>query len=347
MIELGLSQPPRPEIRESYVDQVVSRIMASATGATDGSALAAIEVASRLWGSGLASASIKPDNVALRSVTPAVMDSIGRSLCRAGESLHAISVRGGRVSLTPTASWSVHGTDDPSTWLYRVTLSGPDSTRVVTLPSASVLHCRYAAPPSRPWTGRSPLSLARDTSRAASLLEHATSEEMAFTQKQILSPRRNQNDYGLADSMSPDQLTKIVQAFSDHTGSGAFVVPGDLEPRRLGPSPPESFIGIRDGLEHSLLGAFGVPPSLVSATGTGTALREALRHLLNTLLKPLAALVVEELKLKLDPAAELDFSALRAGDLTGTARAFGSLVTAGVKPSSAAAAVGLDIEVSA
>ena len=347
MIELGLSQPPRPEIRESYVDQVVSRIMASATGATDGSALAAIEVASRLWGSGLASASIKPDNVALRSVTPAVMDSIGRSLCRAGESLHAISVRGGRVSLTPTASWSVHGTDDPSTWLYRVTLSGPDSTRVVTLPSASVLHCRYAAPPSRPWTGRSPLSLARDTSRAASLLEHATSEEMAFTQKQILSPRRNQNDYGLADSMSPDQLTKIVEAFSAHTGSGAFVVPGDLEPRRLGPSPPESFIGIRDGLEHSLLGAFGVPPSLVSATGTGTALREALRHLLNTLLKPLAALVVEELKLKLDPAAELDFSALRAGDLTGTARAFGSLVTAGVKPSSAAAAVGLDIEVSA
>ena len=126
------------------------------------------------------------------------------------------------------------------------------------------------------------------------------------------------------------------------------MVPGDLEPRRLGPSPPESFIGIREGLAHSLLGAFGIPPSLVSATVTGTALRESLRHLLNTLLKPLAGLVVEELKLKLDPAAALDFSALRAGDMQGAARAAGLTGQSGLLAcQSAAAAVGLDVEVSA
>ena len=43
-----------------------------------------------------------------------------------------------------------------------------------------------------------------------------------------------------------------------------------------------------------------------------------------------------------DPDAALSFDALRAGDITGTARAFGSLVTAGVTPQSAAAVVGLD-----
>ena len=110
--------------------------MASASGASDGSALAAVEVASPMVGcSGLASATVKPDTPALRSVSPGILDGIGRNLCRAGESLHVIDVRGGRVTLTPVASWSVHGSDDPASWLYRVTLNGPDSTRVVTLPS--------------------------------------------------------------------------------------------------------------------------------------------------------------------------------------------------------------------
>ena len=48
-------------------------------------------------------------------------------------------------------------------------------------------------------------------------------------------------------------------------------------------------------------------------------------------------------KLKLDPAAALDFSALRAGDITGTSRALGSLVARlESRPQAAAAIVGLD-----
>ena len=64
--------------------------------------------------------------------------------------------------------------------------------------------------------------------------------------------------------------------------------------------------------------------------------------MLHSLLKPLGALVVEELQAKLDPDAELSFDSLRAGDITGTSRAFGSLVTAGLTPQSAAEIVGLD-----
>ena len=346
MIELGLRQAnPRTEIRESanFTDMAVARLVSAASGVGgSGTALAAVETAARLWAAGLSSARVTPANRVLDSVTPGVLDSIGRSLCRSGEALFVIDIRRGRVTLTPTSTWDVRGGDDPETWRYHIALPGPTTTRTVTLDATSVVHVRYAPPPARPWTGRSPLQLACDTGRAAALLERAISEEFSFVQQQLLSPRRNQNDYGLADSMSHDQVTKVVQAFSDHTGSGAFVVPGDLEPHRLGPAPPESFIGIRDGLEHSLLGAFGIPPSLVSATGTGTALRESLRHLLNTLLRPLGALVVEELQAKLHPAAALSFDALRAGDITGTARAFGSLVTAGVTPESAAAVVGFD-----
>ena len=346
---IGLSKLFRrrsPEVRESYADQVISRIMASASGASDGSALAAIETAARWWGSGLSSATVKPDNVALRSVTPAILDSIGRSLCRSGESCHMIVVRDGRVALIPASAWEIHGSADPSTWRYSVTLSGPDATRTIAVEGASVLHLRYAPSVARPWVGRSPMRMAVDTARAAGLLEHATSEEMAFTQKQILSPRRNQGDYGMAD-LEPSQLTKIVEAFAAHTGSGAFVVPGDLEPRRLGPEPPDSFPLLRDRLENSILSLHGIPPALVAARGTGTALREAMRQVGASLIRPLGELVVQELREKIDPDAALDFSALRAGDVQGAARAAGSLVKAGYSPQSAAAAVGLDVEVSA
>ena len=333
----------RPEIRSSsYADLVVSQLLAAASGATgDGSALGAVEVASRWWGSGLASATVTPSNLATRAIAPSVLDSIGRSLCRRGESLHVISVRDGRVTLIPASAWEIHGSADPSTWRYAVSMSGPDATQTVTLPAASVVHVRYAAPASQPWKGRSPLQLACDTGRAAALLEHATSEEFSFVQQQILSPRRNPNEYG-TDSLTPDLITKIVESFSAHTGSGALIIPGDLEPRRLGPAPPDSFALLRDRFEHSILSLHGISPSLIAAGGTGTAARESFRQLLHGLIKPLGALVVEELRSKLDPAAEMSFSDLRAGDIVGTSRALGSLVKAGLSPAAAAAIVGLD-----
>ena len=338
----------RAEIRESYTDAVVARLMASASGASDGSALAAIEVSARVWGSGLASATVKPDNVALRSVSPSILDAIGRSLCRSGESLHVIDVRSGRVTLTPVGSWTVLGNDDPASWMYRVALSGPSTSRTITLPSESVLHVRYAPHPSRPWVGRSPMQMAVDTARAAGLLETATAGELNFTQQQVLTPRRNQSDYGLADSLAPETIQKIVAAFSTHVSTGAFVIPADVQAQRLGPEPPDSFPLLRDRLENSILALHGIPPALVAARGTGTAMRESFRQVLHSLLKPLGAILAEELQAKLHPDAALSFDALRAGDIVSTSRAAGSLVKAGYTPASAAAVVGLDgIEVSA
>ena len=348
MIELGLTQPPRPEIRESFTDTVIARLVAASVGAGDGGALGAIEVASRWWGSGLASATVSPSGGALAAVTPSVLDAVGRALCRSGESLHVIAVSGGRVRLIACGSWTVLGSDDPASWRYRVTLSGPSTSRAVTLPAASVLHIRYAPHPSEPWKGRSPVRLAVDTARVAGLLETATAAELGFTQTQMLTPRRSAGDFGVADTLNPDTIAKIVTAFSEHTHTGAFVLPADVTPQRLGPEPPDSFALIRDRLEDSLLALHGIPPALVASTGQGGAMRESFRQVLHSLLKPLGALLGEELQAKLDPAAALSFDALRAGDIAGSARAFGSLVKGGLTAHSAAAAVGLDdVEVSA
>ena len=332
----------------NYADQVIAQIMSHASGASDGGALAVIEASARIWASGLASATVKPDTPALRSVTPGILDSIGRNLCRAGESLHMIAVRNGQVTLTPVSLWEVHGTEDHSTWTYRCTVSGPDVARLVTLPGASVLHFRYSPHPSRPWAGRSPVALARDTAQAARRLEKATSEELNFTQQQVLTPRRNQSDYGLGDSLTPETIQKIVTAFAEHVHTGAFVIPADVQAQRLGPEIPDSFALLRDRLENAMYSIHGIPPALIAAQGTGTAMREAFRQVLHSLLKPLGAIIAEELRAKLDPAAALDFSELRAGDITGTSRALGSLVKAGITPQAAAAIVGLDdVEVSA
>ena len=261
----------RPEVRESYTDQVISRIMASASGASDGGSLAAIETAARWWGLGLASATVKPSNLALASITPSVLDTIGRALCRSGESLHVIDVRNGRLTLTPTASWSVHGSDDPASWRYRVTLSGPDSTRTITREAASVLHVLYAPHPSRPWAGRSPVKLALDTARAAGLLENATAGELSFTQTQMLTPRRAAGDFGVAETLAPDTLSKIVSAFSEHANVGAFVLPADVTPSRLGPEPPDSFPLLRDRLENAMYAMHGHTASACRSTNsTGT-----------------------------------------------------------------------------
>ena len=341
----------RPEVRSSssnYTEQIVARIMASASGSGDGGALGAIETAARWWGSGLASATVKPDTVALKSVSPLVLDTIGRSLCRSGEALFVIDVRSGRVRLTPTASWTVLGSDDPESWAYQVTLNGPSTGRTIKVPAASVLHVRYAPHPDRPWAGRSPMMMAIDTARAAGRLETATSEELNFTQSQLIVPRKSASDYGIADTLNPETIQKIVSAFAEHTHTGAFVIPADVTPQRLGPEPPDSFPLIRDRLENSILSLHGIPPALVAARGTGTALRESFRQVLHSLLRPLGAILAEELQAKLHPEASLSFDALRANDISGTSRAFGSLVKAGLSTEAAAAIVGLDdVEVSA
>ena len=339
----------RPETRSAdFTQRVVNSLFSSSSIASSGNAIAALETVARFWGLGLASASISPASPELASISPSVLDAIGRSLCRSGESLHVIEVRDGQATLTPCSNWTVLGSYNPQTWRYQVTLNGPSTAQTFTLPAASVVHIRYAPDPSRPWVGRSPMTLAIDTTRAAGLLETATAGELNFTQRQVLTPRRNQGDYSVADSLGPETIQKIVTAFTEHTNAGCFVIPADVEPRRLGPEPPDSFPLLRDRLENSILAMHGIPPALVFEGGTGVAMREAFRQVLHSLLRPLGLLVVEELKLKLDPAAAMSFDALRAGDITGSARAFGSLVKSGLTPQSAARIVGLDdVEVSA
>ena len=76
---------------------------------------------------------------------------IGRALIRQGEIVFAIEVRGGRLMLIPAASWDIHGDVDPSSWTYRLTLSGPSRlTTLEPVPANGMVHVRLQADPEQP-----------------------------------------------------------------------------------------------------------------------------------------------------------------------------------------------------
>ena len=121
------------------------------------------------------------------------------------------------------------------------------------------------------------------------------------------------------------------------------MIPADVQAQRLGPEPPDSFPLLRDRFENSLLALAWDPAGagLTKPEPARPCARDSARSCMH-LLKPLGAILVEEIREKLDPAAGLNFAALRAGDIAGSARAFNSLVSGGLTPQSAAAVVGLD-----
>ena len=336
----------KPEVREAdYTSQIVGQMLSRAEGSGDGS-LAALEICSRWWGASLSTASISPVNAALAPVDAAFLDFVGRALVRHGEACFVLDVEGGVVALHPVASWHVTGSYRPSDWSYTCTLSGPSSTVTRKLGASQVIHIRYGVSRDRPWKGNSPASMAAATLQAGSRTERTISEEMGLRTQQMLVPRRPQGDFGMSD-LTPQNLDAVVAALSKSVNQGVFAIPHDLKPEKLGPTPSAVYPELRDRLTNDVLSIHGINPALVAPNSTGQSLRESFRQFLFSTIRPVARLIEMELREKIDPDAALDFSALRAGDVQGAARAAGSLVKAGYTPASAAAVVGLDIEVSA
>ena len=89
-----------------------------------------------------------------------------------------------------------------------------------------------------------------------------------------------------------------------------------------------------------VLAACGVPPGLF-IDADGTAQRESYRRFFSLTVEPLAAMLAAELSGKLEAEIGLGFSGRFAADLSGRARAFQSMVGAGMDPAKAAGLAGL------
>ena len=152
---------------DNYAEAVLAHLINQAEG-KDAAATesGAVEFASSLVARCFASATLKNVRPAIADLlTPSMMSTIGRGLIRSGECVYLIRSERKGIRLFPASTWQISGEFNPSSWMYKVELAGPDRTATVTVSEDRVLHFKYASDGKRPWSGIGPLSGGRLAAR--------------------------------------------------------------------------------------------------------------------------------------------------------------------------------------
>lgn len=331
--------------QQSSYEQLVLDYFTSYVDGEVGNALtAAEETIAGLWARALGSARVRPATPLTKLITTEVLQSIGREFIRAGESLWTLDMRGMR--LLQASHWDVHGvTIDPMDWTYRLDIQAPDAQISRYEMAAGVLHFRHAARPEQPWVGVSPLSASETTRQLLRQLEAKLSEEIATTVGQIIPvPSTQQTQTAGLQAQLRELKGKIVLVPSTSSGWGEgrqSAPPRDWQKTRLGADPPTALMDLRSKVTMSLAHAAGIPTAVL-AGDSDVGSREAWRQFLHGTIAPLGEIIEEELRMKLDPDITLDFENLFASDVQGRARAFGSLIQAGMPMAQAAMYTGFN-----
>ena len=343
----------KTEVRQSqpFTDAIVAALASGVSGdAASPAASAALEAAAGHISRGFAVATVEsaPDPVSA-ALTPDVMALIGRDLIRRGESLFLIDISaanfdGAGLALRPAGSWDVRGSWDPSDWWYRLDLFGPSGNVTRFVPSASVLHFKYAVDPARPWMGVSPLGWANESGALHAGVTNALRADMRAAAANVIPMPPGETH----DDPEADPLAGLKNALKAASGKSVFVETTagahgadyrdrptqDWQQKRLGPDPPETLSTLLSQTGNAVMAAAGVDPIIAGLQrGDGTLAREAYRRFERLTLQPLARLIEPELRAKLDaPDLTISFNSLRSSDFAGLARAYKSLREAGMSP---------------
>ncbi len=322
---------------------LIQQLQSNASGESVEAGIAAVEVAVGLWGRAFASARIEPENDRTAALTPGLLAMLGRSLVTPGEAVLEITMDGGELVLAPVGTWSIAGGPMRSSWLYESTQHGPGGVFSRTLDGSRVVHIQYAYSPSRPWAGVGPLAVSSTTVALAKVLELRLQQEAGARVGSLIPVP--QVDMGLQTDLNGlSGKAVLVKSTSSGWDQGGAPPREDFRSIRLGANPPPTLNDLRGSLAEHVLAACGVPVALLGRSD-GTLLRESWREFLHGSVEPVARIAAHELGRKLDvPDLAFKFDALRASDVQGRARAFGSLVTAGMPPEQAAIVAGLEDE---
>lgn len=335
----------RPETRQSYTDALVRALQASATGGGNAvpNQTGAVEIAAGLWQRAMQGADVGGGPEAIRrALTPYVLGTVAREMIRRGESTWLIEVGSGGLRLIPAASFDVRGGADPESWSYDLHLSGPSGQRSRKgVPAAAVLHFRWAVDAARPWRGLGPIQAAVLAGRLNAETDAALGNESAGPHGNLIPVSQSPGD----PDDTNDPMTKLRSDIAGLKGRATLVeqastwevkgdrsggAPADWKARRLGADPPSGLVELRRDAAAEVLAACGVPVELVTTGGASAGEREAWRRFLHGSVQPVAALVLQELRAKLDTGLSLSFAELRASDLAGRARAYKQLTEAGM-----------------
>ena len=333
----------------SYTDTLIAQIVSQASGGTlaKPAATGALEASASIVARCFAAADVAGPDQFVAALGPSTLSMIGRSLIRQGEVLFAIEVAGGRVMLTPAASWAVEGDSDPASWRYRLTLGGPSRlTTLEPVASEAMIHIRLQSDPEQPWKGVSPLASAALAGRLSAETVMALADEASGPRGMLLPIPTDGQDATVATLKTDLKRLRGQAALVESTSSGWAAdgsqqrPRGDWESRRLGAAPGAALIQQADLASREVYSACGIPLSVVTeAEGTGQ--REGYRRLMHSTISPLGRIVSEELSAKFETDISLGFDSLFSADLSGRARAFQSLVGGGMPVEKAASLAGL------
>ena len=281
---------------------------------------------------------------------------MARELMLTGEAVRLIDVRDGIVQLLEVSNWTIHsvaGAVSPGEWTYKITIPAPGGSVTRTVTSDSIIHVRLHVDPARPWQGRNPLAACPAFSEASRRLERYLEIELRTPVGKIIPVPQAQADYETADGSVSSPLKDLkdgLQALDgriatpetmNNTGDGRGSAPArDWVPQPLQPVFPASMPDVLEATRSSVYAACGIPSALWSSGAAST--REAFRAFLVSCLKPLTAIMADEIDRKLETRTVFDFGALLSGDVATKARATKGLVEAGVELNSALTMAGLN-----
>ena len=331
----------------SYTDALIAAITANAKGQTTAfpAAIGALEAAAGLVGRAFASAVVETESSAvMRSLTPGCLALIGRSLIRRGEIVFYIDTSRGEIDLLPCQSHDVDGGPNPSTWVYRCTVSGPDMTHTYErTPAAGVVHISYSRDVETPWRGVGPLQSAQLTGRLAAETLAALADESSGPRGHLLGIPVDGNDPTVA-SLKADLRTLAgklalleIGDWGGAAGGGNVV----LKPERLGPEPTAALVELVQGIPRGRVCRVWCQPG--AGDGRPREPRCAKRTA-NFSLGPSrrwARWWPANCPPSWTPWSSLDWEELRASDIAGRARAFGVMVSTGMDLTQAAGLSGL------
>lgn len=312
--------------QRNYTQLVTADIEAAARGITIPSIF---HVAAMVVANAFAVARVEGDNP---DVTPDILADVGRDLILQGDSLLLIE----SGELKPIISYSI--TPKGS---YKVTVAGRKGMN--TYPARRIVHVRYMMNKNT-LRGISPANMI-PTIRDTLINMESSFEQEAGTPNGYLIPIPNDGDdaqlEGLRDTIS--QLNGRVALVK--STSGGWEQGRDYAPRRdfmaqhLGPQFGEWNLMQYQYANQLVLSTIGIPVELIMG-GDGGGQRESWRRFLHGTINPLAMRIVSAFK-RVGIDVSINFDDLFASDITGRARAFGSLVQGGMDVAEAASITGI------
>ena len=311
--ELAIAELVRRSSKASVIDQ-----------------LAVVEACAGMYSRCFAGAAVTGDGA--NFFPPRTLAAIARACVLDG---NGVGVSDGQ-SLFLAGTWTLAGKAlDRADWIYTLSLTVPSSTLSSKVPEREVFHVPWNADNKHPFRGRSAITIAAATAQAAGLLENAAISEAGVSVTRLIP---------WAGRATPDQQKEVSRLFDEmrKTDSRFVILPsgnpaqGTARPssETVHPDPSPTHVELRSRAGRDLAAALGVPEAILYA-GEGAARRAAMSAFIESSLVPLARLIEAEAAAKVQPI-KIDFSALLgSAGLQARARAFKSLIDAGMKQAEA------------